>query len=51
VNKMFSKEELELLAHGFGFFVQESPFEDDLAHELLRKLYRLIDEASDMRLE
>jgi hypothetical protein len=49
VNTEFSKEELELLAHGFGFFVQEFPLpEDDSAHELLNKLYRLIDEASDI---
>jgi hypothetical protein len=46
MNKEFSKEELELLAHGFGFFVQEFPLpdNDDSARELLDKLYRLIDE-------
>lgn len=30
MSKEFSKEELELLAHGFGFFVQESPLPEEL---------------------
>lgn len=44
----FTKEELELLAHGFGFFVQEFNFnlrDDGPEHELLAKLFRLSEEA------
>lgn len=44
----FTKEELELLAHGFGFFVQEFDFglkDDGPEHELLAKLFRLSEES------
>lgn len=45
MNAEFSKSELELLANGFGFYVQEFPLpEDDSAHELLAKLYSLIEQ-------
>lgn len=41
----FTKEELELLAHGFGYYVQDFPLEDDdPAHLLEDKLHRLRNE-------
>lgn len=42
----FTKEELDLLAYGFGFYVQDFNLsDDDPAHPLLTKLFRLRDEA------
>lgn len=43
----FTEEELDLLAHGFGFYVQDFNLaDDDPAHALLSKLYRLRDQPS-----
>lgn len=44
----FTKDELDLLAHGFGFFVQEFDFglnDDGPEHKLLARLFRLSEES------
>ena len=48
----FNEEELELLAYGFGFYVQDFNHADDSpVHALLEKLYRLRDNAEDEAIE